>query len=512
MRTFIAIRKFIVRFFSIPWYFLAFSAYPVLALLAFNTGQVKISSGWRSLAVSVVLGGLLFLLLHLFLRNVYRAAFLTTLWLALFFSYGHIYNKLVETWEKINFTPYLLIAWFILAVLFAVWVTRPRFTFRDTVLALNVVSIGLVVTSLVQIGPKVQKTNGHYVAAKNAPLQTLTRPQAPPDVYYFILDMYTREDLLKKAYGYDNSGFIQDLESRGFYVARCSQSNYSRTEISLASSLNLSYLQGLDPKFDDPESISRSKLWDSLKHNTVRYQLENLGYKTISFANGFPWSEWDDVELYLTPSALAPGITEFETLFMQTTLARTLQDFNWLDLDQIDAQNYRDRDLMVFHSMKNIARMAGPKFVYTHLIMPHPPFVFGPDGKYTDPADFWNEQKHYPADKFVIGYTNQVTYLNRQLLAMIDTILSESKTPPIIVLQGDHGPWIQPNPQHFFILNAYYLPDHTDQLYPQISPVNSFRYIFNTYFGGKYDMLPDITYYSPVPKLYDFSVVPNACR
>jgi hypothetical protein len=156
--------------------------------------------------------------------------------------------------------------------------------------------------------------------------------------------------------------------------------------------------------------------------------------------------------------------------------------------------------------------MSGPKFVYIHLILPHPPFVFGPDGKHTDPADFWNAKKQYPADKFAIGYTNQLTFLNQKLLTMIDTIQSESKTPPIIILQGDHGPWIQPNPQHFFILNAYSLPGHNDQLYPQISPVNSFRYVFNNYFGGKYDMLPDITYFSPTPKLYNFSVVENPCK
>ena len=156
--------------------------------------------------------------------------------------------------------------------------------------------------------------------------------------------------------------------------------------------------------------------------------------------------------------------------------------------------------------------MPGPKFVYTHMILPHPPFVFGAQGENTDPADFWNEKKLYPADKFERGYTNQITFLNHQMLAMIDTILADSTTPPIIVLQGDHGPWLQPNPQHFFILNAYYLPSHTDQLYPQISPVNSFRYIFDAYFGAKYDMLPDITYYSPVPKLYNFSVISNPCK
>jgi hypothetical protein len=508
MNNFNRLKKNLVSWFSVPCYPLLFGAYPVLALLAFNAGQIKVEAGWRPLLVCVGMAAILFLLLKLILRDWQRAAFLSTLWMALFFSYGHIHILLTEKLKDFNFTPWLLLVWLVLAILAVVWAIRKP---PSSALALNVIALGLVVTSLAQISSGLGPRSVHSVAAKNAPEETLTLPQNPPDIYYFILDMYTREDLLKSAYDYDNSGFVKALEDRGFYVAQCSQSNYTRTEISVASSLNLSYLQELDPKFNNPESTARLHLWDTLKHNAVRYELENLGYKTVSFANGFPWSELDDAHVFLTPPPFSSGMTEFETLFIQTTLARTLQDFGWLDLDQINGQNFRDRDMLVFNSMKHVANMQGPKFVYVHLILPHPPFVFGPNGEHTDPANFWNEQKAYPADKFKLGYTNQLTFLNGKMLEVVDTIISESKTPPIIILQGDHGPWIQPRPQHFFILNAYYLPGHKTQLYPTISPVNSFRVVFNDYFGGKYEMLDDITYFSPVPKLYDFSKVPYPC-
>jgi hypothetical protein len=49
-------------------------------------------------------------------------------------------------------------------------------------------------------------------------------------------------------------------------------------------------------------------------------------------------------------------------------------------------------------------------------------------------------------------------------------------------------------------------------LYPTITPVNTFRLVFNDYFGGRYELLPDISYFSPVPKLYEFSEVPNRCK
>ena len=62
------------------------------------------------------------------------------------------------------------------------------------------------------------------------------------------------------------------------------------------------------------------------------------------------------------------------------------------------------------------------------------------------------------------------------------------------------------------IFNAYYLPSvDKSKLYPTISPVNSFRLVFNEYFGGNYDLLPDKSYYSILQKPLDFTEIPNPC-
>lgn len=509
MTRFKQIKKILGRWFSLPWYPILFGAYPVLALMAVNVGQIKLEAGWRPLIVSVLFAGILFVLLLLILRDWNRAAFLSTLLMALFFSYGHVYIMLTEKGKDFDFEKWLLIVWLALAVLFVIWAVRKP---PSSPLALNVIALGLVVSSLWQISSGVQKGGVHRVGAENAPVdENLTRPENPPDVYYFILDMYARADLLQKAYGYDNSEFIEGLRARGFYVAQCSQANFTRTELSVGSSLNMSYLQDLDPSFT-PDSIKRRILWDSYKHSAARYNFESLGYTTVAFATGFAWNEMDDADVFYTPPPFSAGMTEFETLFLDTTLALYAEDAGWIDTDEVMGQNFRDRTLLVFDSMDDIARMPEPTFAYIHVISPHPPFVFGLNGEHTRPADFWNEKKQYPAKLFAKGYQNQLTFLNKKILEAMDTLLAESETPPIIILQGDHGPWLQPKDRHMWILNAYYLPAHEDKLYPDISPVNTFRLIFDSYFGGNYDMLPDVSYYSPVPNLYDFSEVKNNCK
>ena len=71
------------------------------------------------------------------------------------------------------------------------------------------------------------------------------------------------------------------------------------------------------------------------------------------------------------------------------------------------------------------------------------------------------------------------------------------------VIQRDYGLL---GANRYQILNAYCLPrDGTKSLYPAITPVNPFRFIFDKYFGTDYALLPDVSYNQsgqPVPETY----------
>ncbi|MCD6175252.1 MAG: hypothetical protein J7K65_05725, partial [Planctomycetes bacterium] len=115
-------------------------------------------------------------------------------------------------------------------------------------------------------------------------------------------------------------------------------------------------------------------------------------------------------------------------------------------------------------------------------------------------------------------YLPQMEFLDKQILEIIDC-LQDDDNPPIIILQGDHGirDLIENKQQvteprsaqvAFSILNAYYLPGYdTSQLYDTISPVNSFRIIFNHYFGTNLELLPDRSFFCSKKSLYDFQDV-----
>jgi hypothetical protein len=155
-----------------------------------------------------------------------------------------------------------------------------------------------------------------------------------------------------------------------------------------------------------------------------------------------------------------------------------------------------------------IAQLRGPKLVFAHIMLPHPPYVFGPDGEEQDLS--WDSSNVALLHQ---GYRDQVLYANKRILPIIDVILAESKGNVIIVLEGDHGLIeYKDATEHMKNLNAYYFPDHDySDLYPWITPVNSFRVILSDFFGQNYPLLKDQSYFSIYSADKTFDLIPNPC-
>ena len=492
------------RVWIFPLYPFFFGIYPVLALLAFNISEVDPYLSYRAVFLSIVFALFLFGLLRLLLRDWSRAAFLSLLLLILFFSYGHVYN-LIKTTSVFGFAlgRHRLLAplWAVLAGL-AIWISTRRSTrFSTLTTGLNIISAVLLILPIFQITSYELANRRLHPATPSASASTSSpSTHSPyPDIYYIIPDAHGRTDKIQEVYGYDNSAFIQALTQRGFYIANCSQSNYPYTKSSLASSLNMDYID----KFAAPNNAA---LDQSIQNAAVRQFLKAHGYTIVAFETGFRWTQWEDADIYYRYRPAASLLNGFEYLYLQTTLLHLPMDYlNTSNLPQSDDSLHYHRILYNLGIMKNLAgSVKSPKFVFAHLVVPHPPYVFGPNGEYvTQGADDINN---------IPGYRNAVAYIDQAILQVVDQILANSKAPPIIVIQGDHGPFFYSQPvQHMAILNAYYLPGAPNSLYPSITPVNTFRIIFNAYFGQKYPLLQDQSWYAAFDNRYTFNLIPNNC-
>jgi hypothetical protein len=446
---------------------------------------------------------------------------IATILLLLFLTYGHVYNY-VSDFEIGGFLVgrhrYLVMVWLALAVLGSWWATRRPGNHSSLTSMLNLMGACLLAMPVLQLifyetrSIHVQDTNTVKAQEENI-LYHIQKPADAPlrDVYYIILDAYGRSDTLLNILGYDNSAFLRTLQDMGFYVVECAQSNYSKTDLSLSSSLNMQYVTALDPTLT-PANTDRVPVWNLLKDNQVKKLFHELGYSTIGFETGFDFTHLNDVDVFYSPER--KGFNEFEILYVRTTLGRLLDDAGLLARFQYTPED-RKRELILFdlEKLQEIPDLPGPKFVFAHLVIPHQPFVFGPDGEPLVIPERLNKGKtYYTNGDYKRGYTNQVAFISDRVAQVLQTILKNSSIPPVIIIQGDHGPSHLDTAARMTILNAYYFPGKESALYPEITPVNSFRLLFNNYFNTDFERLEDMSYYSEYPYAYQFQTIPNTCQ
>jgi hypothetical protein len=494
----------------IPLHPYLLAGYSVLTLVALNMGKFAPWMAVRSLVFFILVIAILYWPLKWLTHSPYKAALLLTLFLAAFFTYGHIHNLLDGVrLVGINFGRHrtLLLIWAVILVAGVIWIALTRRDLQGVTQALNVILIIALCFPIFQItrykiqsllnSTRTVKTETGDLSTRYLPLAVPTGQQ-PPDIYY--------------------------MQAMGFYVARCSQSNYATTELSLASSLNLNYLDVLGN--NSKQIYTHPELYRLIQENDTRQLLENAGYRVVAFDSGFSPTDWKDADEYLAreneplKTYLLGGINSFESLELQTSaglllyadniaLPKTLRSF----LDGAFTE-HRERILYAFNQLVTVPQMPGSKFVFVHILAPHSPFVFGAKGEIvgrSSPFTLNNDLEIADPKLYIQGYRNQIQYINRRTLQMLHEIIAVSQTPPIIILQGDHGPkaGIASQSGRMEILSAYYLPGGGDTLYATITPVNSFRLIFNQYFGGQFELLPDISFFSTYQKPDVFTVYQN---
>lgn len=477
-----------------------FSGYCVLALMAHNIHEIPIKDMLASLMLAVFIGIVAYSLTRLFVRDWHRAALVALVLLVFFFAYGQIYTVLQNVDAGLFRHRNLLILSGLLLILILYLVLRKIKKPDTWTYWLNLLCLYLLIYPIFVIASNGVQQFVAYRAATSKVVEAQAVSSARPDIYYIILDSYGRGDVLQDHLEYDNSAFLAALRARGFYVGDCSQSNYGYTEYSLASSLNYDYLDRLNID----TGVERVA---AMKQNVIRTFMKEQGYQIVSGASSYDMTDWRDADLYLDFDRTHSRLPEFEKLVMDTTVLRLVSDFNLFDINRISNNDRRSRVLSLLKNLKKLPDEEGDLFVFAHFAVPHNPYQFGPNGEWIDdrPKDFRQ------------AYIGQVIFINREILEVIDAILAKSETPPIIIIQGDHGPLTRLAPtaaQKMPILNAYYLPgvDTDKVLYPSISPVNTFRVVLNSYFGQDLPLLEDISYYAPDKYRDRLERVPYPCQ
>ncbi len=507
---------------SFPIHPLLAAAYPVVFLFAANAAdQVTLQPLWLPLFVAVAGAAVAFGALWALLRDPWRAGLVVTVLVTLFFWYGHAWNL---TGTLIGSHVPLVIAWIVAAVAGVVVAVRAGEWRRPASTFLNLATAVLVVANALDIAAY---SLGGTAAAVTEPSGSSSiegsGPDEPRDVYYLIFDRYASAPSLAEHYGYDNSPFLDALRERGFYVAEDAHANYIKTPLSLVSSLSMDYLDGEALQAEAASARDSGPIHRRLRGQLpVPAEMKQLGYRYVHIAN---W--WEPT----ATNAIADVVYRYEAGSEFSSALLRMSALGAIGAgtgaQPFDRAVLYEHTLYEFRVLERLADDPALTFAFAHFLVPHPPYVFETDGSFVRDEPIATEDER-------AGYLRQLQYTNGRILGLIDRLLAVPPDErPIILLQADEGPfparydqgeaqfdWRRATTaelaEKFGILSAYHLPGVEPEaagLYPAITPVNSFRVVFNSYFDADLPLLPDrIIAHRSLQHWYDFFDVTDLLR
>ena len=260
-----------------------------------------------------------------------------------------------------------------------------------------------------------------------------------PDTYLIILDSYTGAASLARNHGFNNVGFLEALQRRGFVIPRSVRANYVHTILALTSLLNWDSVQavvpGLSPGSQDPKPLVHA-----IEENPTWWYFARRGYRIAYFPSvkaitgrnryageGFAEDPADFVSAWLVMTPAPELLRAWHTVAASwggmpspTTRKATLDDHR-------------------FASLGELPRNSRPLFAFAHFLLPHTPFVYRANCSYRDPPLWARSDRSTPDSVVGPAYVQQLICVNRRVLTLVDRIREGGRPDPVIILMSDHG-------------------------------------------------------------------------
>jgi hypothetical protein len=318
----------------------------------------------------------------------------------------------------------------------------------------------------------------------------------PTDIYLIVADEYAGFSVLRDTFHYANQSFQQHLQEKGFFVAKAPSSNYSYTSLSMASMLNMDYLQWVNTQ------------------NGLAVEDYTVGSKLIAESDVVNYLKSQDYEIYNhsifdlanEPSQFNTGLMSFrlDLITSKTLPSRAKKDLMWhfhkYVVSKIDwlarrfQNDFAEGNQRLVRLTKEVAakKSERPRFVYTHLEMPHDPYLFDSLGR-INLYNYYDQSFNgvLTRTRLKQDYLQYLVYTNKVLSNLADEIIEKTQGKAVVVVMSDHGLRKIKN-SSFHNFNAVYLPaGNYGQFYDSVSNVNQFRIIFNALSDQKLPLLKD---------------------
>ncbi len=487
-----------VSLFQYPIHTFAFALFFIFLLYVNNIDEVLPSALILPVSISVVAIGIILILPRVLKKKFNKVSIYLSLVVVLIFSYGHVFLFVEDVDVAGNEIRHrhLLIVFGIIFVI-SVLIIKFKTHSKTTIPILNAVGLTVLASTMIMLPYSElfdQKSNINTLVEETLVFENQNRP----DIYYIILDEYAGQETLKNYFEYDNSGFISSLETNGFHVLENSKSNYVVTAFAAPSAMEMEYAHK-SGKYSDVSSVN-TIISDSYQQNKVMNFLNQNDYKTVYIYGGIV----EQIRISDENLCSDKAINDFHTMLTQTTMFWVVQKLQFIN-------NLNEIRFCAFDELELVGkRNSEPMFVFAHIKLPHDPFTIGANGETITPKKI---DLGIGSAGNKSGYLNQLEFTNKKIIELIPKIIANSEVPPIIIIQSDHGVRFDItlissnqemlNEQDKVVLqrsydsfSAFYFPDENyDEMYDEMTQVNTFRILFNKIFDTNFEILNDEMYF-----------------
>jgi hypothetical protein len=445
------------------------------------------------------------LIIRLIIKDNTKSIWISSIGIILFFIYIPIHRILFENQINENELSNHIILFSVLMSIFLgaiFFLVKSKNNFENILKIVFIISLSLVVINVSEI--QYFYLSGDNLFVDNSEETFPVDNNNLRDVYHIILDAHASTPALKQYFNYDNSNFENFLKDKGFFIPEFTMGNYFYTETAIPSLLNMDYV-GSNWKSEKELSMIVREMVDE---SSVVKNFQRNGYQVISFHNEYNLDPTNDVVKLCVNDVRSMRLLIF---YVDNTPLGMIKELAFSTLDQISNEkgnaSYKpliENRICSFNELSNVGeKFSQPVFVNAHLIMPHGPFIFDSNGNIIDGRAISNEE-------IPDAYLAQLQYTDTKIQGIVKKLL-EKDPKPIIIIHSDHGFRFKINQdddilKHGFLnFGAYYFPEKEldKEEYSIISPVNTFRILFNEYFGTDYEILENKSFIIKDSKFVD---------
>lgn len=506
-----------MRLWPFPIHPLLVAAYPILLAYSENLAEVELPETFQPILVAVGVAAVATAVAGLLLRDLRRGALVASAACLVWFGWAYLLF-LTTAAGATKLIGVAVIVWLVLMAV-AMAIRMPERLIAPTTSACNVVSVLMVALEVVGVAP-------HALRAATGPVpiaERSTPPAGTRDIWYLVFDRYGNEQAMRDSAGVEND-LPAWLREQGFQVAPDARANYGRTAMSLAATLNMTYLDDLAGRLG-ADSTDTVPLTDMIRGHRVGRLLEELGYRYVHVGSWFG------------PTRTSAIADENPVLPEQSAFANILRDASFAPvIDRVVGSTGPPQHDMLqragasfgWQELDQASQEPGPKFVFGHVLLPHQPYVFNADGSYPHLSAV--DSMHSAS-----AHRQQLAYTNGHIRSLVSRLLDvPADQRPIIVISADEGPYpdaYQDDPEQFDwatatdeelvtkygVLLAMYLPGDAPadapSPYPDMSVINTFPIVLDRYLGHRIPLLDDRSYTSQSwARPYDLTDVTERLR